>query len=235
MDRGWFTSTTFISTSAIPGKTYYYKVQAAMSEYGDKRSGFSAIDSGWRKLSRPTGVSASDGTYPNKVRVTWNSVAGASHYRVYRNTNSNSSGAIALENWQPGTAYDDLSVSTGQTYWYWVKAATSSSGAKASALSNYNTGYADDSVPVDPCYCPPGQICPTVECEISSPISSGPLDENIVSDDDPIPLSEPPDQKVFPEKYDSDISAVPEPTTVVLFVLGLLGLAGFLQHSRKKF
>jgi len=187
-------------------------------------------------LDPPTGVSASDGTYPSEVRVTWNSVPGANHYRVYRNTSNNSSGAIALGTWQTGTAYDDFSVSVGQTYWYWVKAATSSSGARVSALSNYNTGYADNSVPVDPCYCPPGQICPTLECDeiLFSPTSSGLLDEYILSDNHLIFPAELPDQATFSEEYDRNISAVPEPTTVVLFVLGLLGLSAFLRRSRKK-
>ena len=35
-------------------------------------------------LSPPTGVNATDGTYPDRVEVTWNTVAGAGIYRVHR-------------------------------------------------------------------------------------------------------------------------------------------------------
>ncbi len=48
----------------------------------------------------PAGVSASDGKYTNKVRVTWNAAARADQYRVYRD-------GTAIGNWQSATTYDD--------------------------------------------------------------------------------------------------------------------------------
>ncbi len=87
----------------------------------------------------PTGVDASDGQYNYMVRITWNSVSGASHYRVYR---SGSSGGTKtpISSWQTNTSFDDSSVDTS-TYYYWVKAATSSSGDNASPYSDYDEGY----------------------------------------------------------------------------------------------
>jgi len=89
----------------------------------------------------PEGVSATDGTYTDKVRITWNSSTGASHYRVYRNTSSSASGATALGSWQTSIFYDDISATPGRTYYYWIKAAESSTGSNASDFSSYDTGY----------------------------------------------------------------------------------------------
>jgi len=36
--------------------------------------------------SVPTGVSATNGTYADRVRVTWTAPSGATYYQVYRNT-----------------------------------------------------------------------------------------------------------------------------------------------------
>ena len=91
----------------------------------------------------PTGVTASDGSFPNRVAVNWNSVWGASHYRVYRNTSSSSSGATALSGWQTSTSYNDYTAQPGVTYYYWVQAAASSSGSYAGNYSSYNSGYLD--------------------------------------------------------------------------------------------
>ena len=75
-------------------------------------------------LDAPTGVAASDGTYADKVRVTWNSVAGATSYLVYRSL-TNSSASASQVGSSTAAAYDD----TAATNWpetalyYWVKAA----------------------------------------------------------------------------------------------------------------
>ena len=91
-------------------------------------------------LSPPTGVSASD-TIVNKVQITWNTVTGASHYQVYRADALLGSKTI-ISGWLTGTSYDDNSVTAGTTYYYWVKAATSSGGDNASGYSAYDSGYA---------------------------------------------------------------------------------------------
>jgi len=69
----------------------------------------------------PANVSASDGAYTDRVRVTWSASPGATGYRIFRNTSNDSSGAQ-----QVGTStaltYDDLAAIEGTTHWYWVKA-----------------------------------------------------------------------------------------------------------------
>ena len=90
------------------------------------------------KPSPPTGVNASD-TYIAKVQITWNSVSGATHYQVYR-ASSPFSTITAISGWQTGTTYDDTTVLPGVTYWYWIKAAASSSGDNASEYSSFDSG-----------------------------------------------------------------------------------------------
>jgi C1A family cysteine protease len=87
--------------------------------------------------SPPTNVSASDGTYTDKVRVTWTASSGATGYKVFRSTSNDPSGAQQI-----GTSnalfYDDMTAVEGTTYWYWVKAYNS---AGDSGFSNGDSGY----------------------------------------------------------------------------------------------
>ena len=97
-------------------------------------------------LSAPANVSASEGLIA-KVKITWDSVSGATHYQVYR-SNFIFGAKTAISGWQTGTSYDDTSVTPGTTYWYWVKAATSSSGDNASDYSSSDSGESVYLIPV---------------------------------------------------------------------------------------
>ena len=99
-------------------------------------------------LSPPTGVSASN-FLANKITITWDTVSGASHYRVYR-AELISATKTAISGWQTGTSYVDTSVTSETTYYYWVKAATSSSGDNATGFSSSDTGYAQSVVIIFP-------------------------------------------------------------------------------------
>ncbi|MBI2439774.1 MAG: hypothetical protein HYV35_00195 [Lentisphaerae bacterium] len=89
--------------------------------------------------SAPTGVSAGDGTYTNKVRVTWNASSGATSYEVWRWTSDSSYAASKISSPDPtGTSYDDMSVTAGATYYYWVKAVNA---AGASGFSASDSGF----------------------------------------------------------------------------------------------
>jgi fibronectin type 3 domain-containing protein len=144
---GWQTGTSYDDTTVTPGTTYYYWVKAAASSSGSNASGYSEYDSGFARfvilpLSPPAGVSASDGSFKDKVQITWNAVSGASHYQVYRALYSSGLGISAISGWQIGTSYDDKSVNLSIVYYYWVKAAASSSGSNASGYSEYDSGFA---------------------------------------------------------------------------------------------
>jgi PKD repeat protein len=81
-------------------------------------------------------VSASDGTFTDRVRITWNASAGATGYWVYRNTTA-SPPATEIA-WVGSPGYDDMTAVAGQTYWYWVRAGNASGWSTYSA---YDTGY----------------------------------------------------------------------------------------------
>jgi fibronectin type 3 domain-containing protein len=140
---GTTTSATYNDLGAVAGTTYYYWVNAINTA---GTSGFSASDSGFRALSvtilaAPTGISASDGTYTNKVQVTWNAVSGATGYRIWRSASANiASGSNLVEMAITGTTYDDLTAAKtpGALLYYWVQAVSNTS---ASGFSTNDSGY----------------------------------------------------------------------------------------------
>ncbi len=129
---------SFSDTTAIPKRTYYYWIKAS-NTYGT--SNFSSYDAGYRSDGTPpppTNVSASDGTYLDRVEVTWAASSGATSYTVYR--------ATSLSNWvtktvlgtTSGTSFSDTTATPGRTYYYWIKAVNAYG---ASNFSAYDAGY----------------------------------------------------------------------------------------------
>jgi len=96
-------------------------------------------------LSAPNGVDASNGTYEDKVKITWNSVTSASYYHVYR-ADSPGGTKTALGSWQSNRYYYDYEVTPGTHYFYFVKAASSNSGADESPFSASDEGWAKDDI-----------------------------------------------------------------------------------------
>jgi len=72
-------------------------------------------------ISAPTNVSASEGTYYDKVRIAWNAVGGASAYLVYRSGTNDSSSAELIGTTTVNSA-NDRTAEIGPVYYYWVKA-----------------------------------------------------------------------------------------------------------------
>ena len=135
--------TNYNDTNSNPGIVYYYRVKASNST-GD--SAFSNYDSGYRALTAPATPVASDGTYTDKVTITWSSVTGATLYKVYRCTNTTTTTCTQIGT--PSVTYfNDTSASQGIIYYYRVKA---SSTAGDSAYSNYDSGYRTLTAPATP-------------------------------------------------------------------------------------
>jgi hypothetical protein len=128
----------FYDGSVTPDKTYYYWVKAR-SDCGT--SDFSSSDAGYASScvlpSTLTGVSATDGTYSDHIRVTWNLASGATGYEVWRNTSDNSGTAIKSGD-SALPPYDDYGVTEGTTYYYWIKAKNS---CGTNDFSSSDTGY----------------------------------------------------------------------------------------------
>ena len=74
--------------TAIPGVLYYYWITAC---HCNLCSNFTSHDTGWRNFTPPINITASDGTYTDKVLVSWDPISGASSYKVYSATLSNGS------------------------------------------------------------------------------------------------------------------------------------------------
>jgi alpha-tubulin suppressor-like RCC1 family protein len=129
------TTTSFTDTTAVAGTVYTYKV-CARTAAGN--SPFSTTDTGWRNLPPPTTVSATDGTFTTKVRVTWTAVTGATGYYVIRKLPTGTNTVIATIASGSTLLFDDTTIAPGVVAQYWVK---SRSAAGASTYSVVNTGF----------------------------------------------------------------------------------------------
>ena len=72
-----------------------------------------------RKPEPPTNLQASDGTYTDRIEITWTASIGADSYLLYRATSED--GAYSLLASPSGTSYEDDPGDTN-TYWYKAKA-----------------------------------------------------------------------------------------------------------------
>lgn len=93
----------------------------------------------------PTNVQASDGTFSDRVNITWSASANATSYEVYRATSA--SGAKTRIGTPSSTSYVDRGITCGTNYYYWVKAVGSGG---VSDFSSPNTGYCQGSTPPPP-------------------------------------------------------------------------------------
>ncbi|MBI3987452.1 MAG: VCBS repeat-containing protein [Lentisphaerae bacterium] len=121
---GWSSSSTASNAWNITG-TYGLRARARSAVETDAISDWSATGLVTiARLAAPTGVSASDGTYTDKIRVTWNAATGASSYGVYRNT-TNDAASAGLLSTTAATTLDDTTAYYGVDYYYWVVAGNS--------------------------------------------------------------------------------------------------------------
>jgi fibronectin type 3 domain-containing protein len=109
----------------------WFKV-AASNASGD--SAQSTEDSGFAGVAAPTGVSASDAAFADHVAITWNAVAGASSYKIFRSATSG--GSYTQIGTSPTANFDDTTVPAG-TFYYKVKTVT---GSGDSYFSGFDAG-----------------------------------------------------------------------------------------------
>jgi uncharacterized protein (TIGR03437 family) len=83
-------------------------------------------------LAAPTGVAASDGSYNNKIGISWDVMRGATRYQVYRHTANDPAAALSLGTSVEAVFYDTTAVA-GQSYFYWVRAENAQSASSLSA------------------------------------------------------------------------------------------------------
>ena len=121
------TSTTYTDTKATAGTTYMYTIKAVK---GDVTSGYNKTGWTYRFLKSPTHKSLSNSN--GAVVFSWNKVAGATGYIVYRKVNGASSWTNLGK--VKGTSYTDKDVVNKSNYTYTVRAYYGSS------LSGFYTG-----------------------------------------------------------------------------------------------
>ncbi len=110
------------------------------------------------------GVSATDGDFPDKVRITWVD-SGATTYRVYRHPFLNPGAATEIASVGAGTAaFEDLTPPADLAHYYWVRA-EDEDGVGSPGVPD--TGFADSGVPTRRAMTPLGEV-PGVE---ASPIA----------------------------------------------------------------
>ena len=101
----------------------------------------------------PENLTASDSTTSAHVALSWDAVAGAGDYLIYRHT-ANDSAAASLLDTVSTNSFEDDSSEPGTTYFYWVRASNAGgssdfSASDAGTRKIPTTGPAIDSQPVD--------------------------------------------------------------------------------------
>ena len=87
-------------------------------------------------------VFASQGTYSNKVVVSWDTDDTADKYQVWRNDSDDSSSATAISTELSVTTFTDTTATVNLDYYYWVKAGNTNGWSK---FSESALGFSTDS------------------------------------------------------------------------------------------
>ena len=136
-------ATTFVDTTATPGISYTYSVKTITAN-GD--SAPSATNTGWRNVSVPTGLVATDGTSTANVTLTWTKVTGANGYYVIRTLPGGAATTIATIASGTTVTYADTSVTAGVVATYQLKARTPAGSTGSSASE---TGWRNLAAPAN--------------------------------------------------------------------------------------
>jgi hypothetical protein len=92
----------------------------------------------------PAGVTASAGTWPDRVRLAWEAVCKgpdyASYYQVSRAL-SREGARTRISGWQTSLSFDDVTAEPGTIYTYWVRTAASTQGNMPGDSSEPNLGW----------------------------------------------------------------------------------------------
>lgn len=109
---------TYNDTTAVAGTVYYYRVRAVGPD--GYISAPSANDAGSRKLTAPTGLSATVNSNTAQVTISWSALGGATRYYVSRST-AVGGPYMDLPSYSTGTSYNDTIAAPGVVYYYKVR------------------------------------------------------------------------------------------------------------------
>ena len=128
---GTTAATHYTDKKASTGRTYYYKVKAISKVKASANSYYSTAAAGICHCAKPS-VNVTT-TSAGKPKLTWNAVAGAGQYEVYRATSQN--GAYTKMYTTTALSYTNTSAKAGTTYYYKVKAISRATSTANSAFS----------------------------------------------------------------------------------------------------
>ena len=129
-------STNYNDTGLTPDKTYHYRV------YGV--NGDLIVTTNYAYFSNQTLIASNSinvttiAISTNSIKVSWKDFSTETSYTLFRNTNSNPSGAVKFGFTANQTNYTDTNLSVSTKYYYWVKAYNSGGG---SGYSPYSARY----------------------------------------------------------------------------------------------
>ena len=129
---------TYSDTTAVAGTSYTYTVKAT-GALGV--SAASVGNTGYRQLTAPLSVAATDGTLTTGVTVTWAASTGATGYQIFRSGTVAAIGTVGAV-----LTYSDTTAVAGTSYTYTVKA-TGAVGVSAASVGN--TGYRNRAAPTN--------------------------------------------------------------------------------------
>ena len=115
---GSTTKTGYTDTNASAGYAYYYKVKAVSKVKTAANSAYSTVVKATCHCAKPVVKIAL--TQKGDPKLTWNAVAGASKYEVYRATSKN--GTYTKMFTTTNRSYTNTNARPGTTYYYKVKA-----------------------------------------------------------------------------------------------------------------
>ncbi|ALC90576.1 hypothetical protein AM500_12855 [Bacillus sp. FJAT-18017] len=119
---------SFINSSVVTGKLYYYKVRAYRVINGVKvYSPYTKISSTKAVPKAPVGLKSKKAS-STSMSLTWTKVSGATGYAVYRSTSK--SGTYSHIGSLSGNSFTNKSLSYGKTYYYKVRAYRTVNGVR---------------------------------------------------------------------------------------------------------
>ena len=124
-------NTTYTNTGATAEKKYYYKVRAISTDNSNAHGALSGYVVRTCDLARPVISVARNSA--GKPKITWAKVKGADKYEIYRSTKQN--GTYSKIYTTKNTTYINTKAAAGKTYYYKVRAISTSNSGAHSAYS----------------------------------------------------------------------------------------------------
>ncbi len=115
-------STSYTDETATTGTTYYYKVKAKSSKWGSTT--IYSKDSSSKKIATKLGQVTLKSVSAGKkcATIKWNSIKGASGYKVYRATSKNGKYTCIKTVKSKVISYKNTKLTKGKTYYYKIRA-----------------------------------------------------------------------------------------------------------------